>query len=63
MVTDKNILEMTARNLLNERGVSVDDIAELVHFLQAPYVENLDLKTCAENVNNVLKKEKSKMLL
>ena len=44
MVTDKNILEMTRRNLLNERGVSVDDIAELVHFLQAPYVENLDLK-------------------
>ncbi|MDT2817094.1 phosphatidylglycerophosphatase A [Vagococcus lutrae] len=56
MVTDKNILEMTARNLLNKRGVSVDDIAELVHFLQAPYVENLDLKTCAENVDNVLKK-------
>lgn len=42
--------------LLAKRGVSLDDIAEIVFFLQTPYIPSLSMKMCQESVNAVLKK-------
>jgi phosphatidylglycerophosphatase A len=51
----RKVAEATAR-LLEERGVSIDDIARLVFFLQKDYVQDLTLDTCRENVTKVLTK-------
>lgn len=56
MVTKETKLEKAARDLLAERNVSIHDIAELVMFLQKPYIPQLDLETCAHHVDAVLKK-------
>lgn len=57
---DKNnlqtALETTAREWLIERGVEITDIAELVHYLQSPYNEELTMEQCYENVDAVLTK-------
>ncbi|WP_017726386.1 phosphatidylglycerophosphatase A family protein [Halalkalibacterium ligniniphilum] len=50
------IVEKTAREWLKDRGVTIDDIAELVYFLQAKYHPELDLAECKENVERVLSK-------
>jgi phosphatidylglycerophosphatase A len=50
------LLKTTARQWLEERGVTVMDIAELVQFLQKEYHENLTLETCGKNVESVLEK-------
>ena len=42
--------------VLNERGVTIADIAELVKKLQKPYDPDINLKNCIENVDAVLKK-------
>nr|WP_256208179.1 phosphatidylglycerophosphatase A [Halanaerobium congolense] len=42
--------------VLNERGVTLADIAELVKKLQEPYSPEINLEECIENVDNVLKK-------
>jgi phosphatidylglycerophosphatase A len=42
--------------LLEERGVTVEGIAEIVYQLQSPYNKDLSLQTCVENVKAVLKK-------
>ncbi|ADQ15203.1 phosphatidylglycerophosphatase A [Halanaerobium hydrogeniformans] len=42
--------------VLNTRGVTVKDIAELVKSLQEPFNPEITLKTCRENVEAVLKK-------
>ncbi|MGP7816320.1 phosphatidylglycerophosphatase A family protein [Niallia sp. 01092] len=52
----KNITEQTARNWLNERGVLVQDIADLVYILQEKYHQNLKMSDCIENVERVLSK-------
>ncbi|MFD1358715.1 phosphatidylglycerophosphatase A [Fictibacillus halophilus] len=49
-------VEETARKLLNERGVTVNDIAELVYFLQVPYHPDLKMDVCRENVERVIAK-------
>ncbi|AKG04000.1 MULTISPECIES: phosphatidylglycerophosphatase A family protein [Salimicrobium] len=49
-------LEQTARAWLKERGVSIDDIADLVYYLQAKYHEGLTMEDCRENVQKVLHK-------
>lgn len=49
-------LEKAARKLLEERGVTIDKIAELVYFLQKQYIPNLRMEDCIENVNRVLSK-------
>lgn len=49
-------MEKKARDLLNERGVRIEDIADLVYYLQADYFENLDIETCIHNVDRVLTK-------
>ncbi|MGE6257552.1 phosphatidylglycerophosphatase A family protein [Heyndrickxia sporothermodurans] len=48
--------EKTARDWLNERGVTIEDIAELVMFLQKKYHPNLQLNECIDNINRVLSK-------
>ena len=42
--------------LLQQRGVSLDDIAEIVMFLQTEYVPDLTMELCLESVKSVLKK-------
>ncbi|MBP1043207.1 phosphatidylglycerophosphatase A [Vagococcus sp. BWB3-3] len=56
MKIDKHLLEKAARDLLLQRGVTIEDIAELVYYLQKDYVPNLTLAMCAENVEAVLLK-------
>lgn len=49
-------LEQKARTWLEERGVTVEDMAELVYFLQSKYHDNLSMDACRENVDRVLMK-------
>jgi phosphatidylglycerophosphatase A len=49
-------LEKTALSLLEKRGVSLDDIAELVYFLQHKYHDELSKEECKHNVQRVLTK-------
>lgn len=42
--------------VLNNRGVTVKDIAKLVKSLQVPFNPEITLETCSENVEAVLKK-------
>nr|WP_245804729.1 phosphatidylglycerophosphatase A [Halobacillus hunanensis] len=51
-----SVLEKKAREWLIERGVTVDDMAELVHYLQSKYHPKLTMEECRFNVNQVLKK-------
>ncbi len=53
---EQSKLEKKARELLQERGVTIDDIAELVYYLQAGYHEELTLDECRFNVDRVLSK-------
>jgi len=41
---------------LQERGVKLEDIAEIALFLQEAYVPGLTLATCLDNVRHVLRK-------
>ncbi len=50
------ITEETARRWLKERGVTVQDIADLVYYLQHKYHENLKMEVCLANVERVLSK-------
>ncbi|MFC4023716.1 phosphatidylglycerophosphatase A [Oceanobacillus longus] len=54
--TKKSELEIKARQLLTQRGVGLDDIAELVYYLQSKYHENLSMDICRHNVDRVLTK-------
>lgn len=54
--TKQSELEVRARELLIERGVTLDDIADLVYYLQSSYHENLSMDECLTNVNQVLTK-------
>ncbi|AIF68218.1 phosphatidylglycerophosphatase A family protein [Terribacillus saccharophilus] len=49
-------LEKKAREWLIERGVQVEDIAELVLFLQEKYYPGLTMDRCIYNVERVLSK-------
>ncbi|MEH6888732.1 phosphatidylglycerophosphatase A [Bacillus sp. JJ864] len=55
-MTQRNELQERALQLLQERGVKIDDIAELVHFLQKKYHPNLAMEECRYNVERVLSK-------
>jgi phosphatidylglycerophosphatase A len=55
MITER-FVEKKARELLLQRGVKIMDIAELVVFLQAPYIPDITIEECIENVNQVLTK-------
>ncbi|WP_100013227.1 phosphatidylglycerophosphatase A [Lentibacillus sediminis] len=54
--TKKSELEVKARKWLTERGVELEDIAELVYYLQSKYHENLSMEDCLYNVDRVLTK-------
>lgn len=56
MVKSSNELHQKALELIHQRGVKLTDIAELVLFLQTPYIENLTLDECLVNVEAVLLK-------
>ncbi|RXJ01822.1 phosphatidylglycerophosphatase A [Anaerobacillus alkaliphilus] len=56
MKKEMDIVEKTAREWLEKRGVTLDDIADLVYFLQVKYHTNLDIEDCRENVDRVLGK-------
>jgi phosphatidylglycerophosphatase A len=43
-------------DLLQQRGVRVEDIAEIVMFLQESYVPDLTMEKCVESVQAVLRK-------
>ncbi|NLC02978.1 MAG: phosphatidylglycerophosphatase A [Tissierellia bacterium] len=53
-----NMEELTqeAIEMLNRRGVELEDIGELVLFLQKQYYPDLTLEYCVENLKSVLKK-------
>lgn len=53
---NKGIVEEMAKKWLFERGVVIEDIAELVLILQKDYYPSLTLEQCIENVNQVLTK-------
>lgn len=50
------VLTNAAVELLEKRGVKLEDIGELVMHLQGKYYDNLTLEVCIENVKLVLKK-------
>lgn len=50
------VVENAARQLLEERGVSIEDIADIVHQMQKPYAEGLTMEDCIESVDRVLGK-------
>lgn len=54
--TSQSELELKAREWLNDRGVTIDDIAELVYYLQAKYHDDLSMEDCKFNVDRVLTK-------
>jgi phosphatidylglycerophosphatase A len=56
LVFETTALEKKARDLLEERGVTIEDIADLVFFLQKEYIEKLDIELCIHSVNRVLTK-------
>ena len=49
-------LERYTYELLAERGVTIEDIAELVFYVQKPYMPNLKLEECRDSVASVLSK-------
>lgn len=56
MTIKKENVNQSARKLLEERGVTLKDMAELVYFLQEKYVEDLQLSTCEDMIEAVLEK-------
>ncbi|MGM0902734.1 MAG: phosphatidylglycerophosphatase A family protein [Bacillota bacterium] len=50
------LTEETAREWLKKRGVEVEDIAQLVYYLQEKYHPALAIEDCLENVERVLSK-------
>lgn len=54
--TNKTVLEKKARSWLEERGVTIDDMAELVYYLQSKYHKGLSMDECRHHVDRVLAK-------
>ncbi|HEY8343414.1 MAG TPA: phosphatidylglycerophosphatase A [Calditerricola sp.] len=52
-------LNVKTRTWLVERGVRIDDIADLVYDLQKPFVPDLPREECARNVERVLEKRET----
>ncbi|MDP4164814.1 MAG: phosphatidylglycerophosphatase A [Bacillota bacterium] len=51
-----DLTERTARRWLAERGVKIQDIADLVYYLQKQYHDELKIENCLENVERVISK-------
>lgn len=56
MVKPSSELEQAALDLLLQRDVTIEEIAELVYDLQTPYLPNLTMEICIDNVHAVLRK-------
>ncbi|MFA9560043.1 phosphatidylglycerophosphatase A [Evansella sp. AB-rgal1] len=56
MKHNSNFYTETARTWLLDRGVTIDEIAELVFYLQKKYYEGLTHELCVEHVEAVLRK-------
>lgn len=56
LVKPSSELERAALARLEERGVELEEIAELVYDLQVPYLKDLKMEDCLENVKAVLRK-------
>lgn len=56
MPTPITELKQQAMTLLAERGIKLEDLAELVMFLQNKYITDLSLDVCLEHVQAVLEK-------
>lgn len=52
----QSLLEQQAHELLNQRGVEIKDIAEIVFDLQKAYIPDLTMDTCTEHIHGVLRK-------
>lgn len=50
------VIEQAARRKLEERGVTLKDIAKIVYDLQSQYTTELTLEDCYENVDAVMNK-------
>lgn len=56
VVQSSSKLHKVALKRLKERGVSLEEIAELVYDLQKPYIADISMEICIENVRSVIKK-------
>lgn len=56
MVEPSSKLEKAALDRLKERNVTLEEIAELVYDLQTPYLPDLTMEECLQNVKKVLRK-------
>ncbi|MGY3777160.1 phosphatidylglycerophosphatase A family protein [Isobaculum melis] len=56
MVKKAEVLHQKALDLLAERKVPLEKIADLVMFLQEKYIEDLSFELCMESVHSVLEK-------
>lgn len=56
MVQSGSKLHEVALKKLNDRGVKLEEIAELVYDLQSPYLSDITMEICLENVQAVLRK-------
>lgn len=56
MVQPSSKLHKVALQRLEERGVTLEEIAELVYDLQKPYISDISMELCEENVRSVIKK-------
>ncbi|MCM3760469.1 phosphatidylglycerophosphatase A [Alkalihalobacillus oceani] len=54
--SNMDAVEKKARSWMQERGVTLEEIAELVYFLQVKYHPDLQLADCLENVDRVVSK-------
>ena len=51
-----NEVQNAAMQALQERGIRIEDIAELTMFLQKAYIPDLTMQDCIESIEHVLKK-------
>lgn len=56
MIQPTSTLEKAAMKRLLERDVTLEEIAELVYDLQSPYIEDITMERCLDNVKGVLRK-------
>lgn len=56
MVQSGSELHKVALELLKKRGVALEEIAELVYDLQQPYLSDITMELCLDNVKAVLRK-------
>ncbi|MCE7794786.1 phosphatidylglycerophosphatase A [Salipaludibacillus sp. CUR1] len=51
-----HVVESAARTLLKERGVEIEDVAQIVYDMQSEFNDSITLDDCIESVDAVLEK-------